>query len=90
MYEWEKSTWGGDTRVEGNHLLLVEEVVDVAVQHHAPHWPQRELVLREDLGGIQRVKVILVLIFHLHGLDIHLPLWKFTCIQGPQLSAKIL
>ena len=77
----QQQTWGGDTRVEGNHLLLIEEVVNVAVQHHAPHWLQGELVLREDLRSIQRVKFKLELIFYLHGLDVQLPLRELTCRQ---------
>ena len=77
----QQQTWGGDTRVEGNHLLLIKEVVNVAVQHHAPHWLQGELVLREDLRSIQRVKVKLELIFYLHGLDVQLPLRELTCRQ---------
>ena len=52
MVRHQQQTWGGDARVESNHLLLIEEVVDVAVQHHAPHGLQRELVLRKDLGSI--------------------------------------
>ena len=72
-------TRGCDTGIEGNHLLLIEEVVDVLVEDHLPNRFQRKLVLREDLGSIQRVKVKLVLICNFHCLDVQLPLRKFTC-----------
>lgn len=72
-------TWWNDARVEGDHFLLIEEVTDVAVQHHTPNWLQRELIFWEDLGGIKRIKVILVFIFNLHCLDVQLPLRVLTC-----------
>ena len=74
-----KHTGGHDARVEGNHLLLIKKVVNVLVEDHLANRLQRELVLRKDLGSIQRVKVILVLICNLHGLDVQLPFWEFTC-----------
>lgn len=72
-------TWWHDTRVEGDHFLLIEEVADVAIQHHASHRLQGELLLREDLGVIKRVKVVVVLIFNLHSLDVQCPLRELTC-----------
>jgi hypothetical protein len=42
---------------EGQLLVLVEEVVGVAVEHHAAHGLQWEHILRPHLGHVKRVKV---------------------------------
>jgi hypothetical protein len=58
-----KPTWHHECWAEGELLVLVEEVVWVAVEHHAPHRLQREHVLRPHLGHVQRVKAEPVRVF---------------------------
>ena len=43
-------------RQERDLLGLGEEVVGVAVQHHAPDDPDRNQLLRNDLGGVEDVE----------------------------------
>lgn len=49
-------TWHHDGWAEGQLLVLVEEVVGVAVKHHAANRLQREHVLGPDLGHVKGVK----------------------------------
>ena len=75
-------TWHNKSWAVSHLLVLIEEVIRVLVEHHAPDRLQREDVLRPGLGVIQRVKVKLVLISNLHGLDHQLPLWVVTSCNG--------
>ena len=63
-----------ESRAECQLLVLGEEVVDVAVEHHPPHGLQREHVLGPRLGHVQRVEVEAVLVLRVHGLDVERPL----------------
>ena len=76
------STWHNQSRAVCHLLILIEEVVGVLVEHHAANRLQGEDVLRPGLGVIQRVKVKLVLVSHLHGLDHQLPLWIVPSCNG--------
>ena len=75
-------TWYNEGRAVGHLLVLIEEVVRILVQHHAANRLQREDVLRPGLGVVQRVKVKLVLVSDLHGLNHQLPLWVVASCDG--------
>ena len=63
-----------DPGAERQLLVLREEVVDVAVEHHPPHGLQRDDVLGPRLGDVERVEVEAVLVVGVDGLDEQLPL----------------
>lgn len=71
-----------DRGVEGELLVLREEVVDVLVKDHPPHWLQGEDVLRPRQRDVERVKVKLVLVSRVHGLDEELPLREVSGLDG--------
>ena len=74
--------------VEGDLLGLGEEVVGVAVQHHAPDHAQRDLLLGDDLGRVQQVEVEVVLAFSGDELHAELPLREVAGLDGvPQVPA---
>ncbi|MCY1333938.1 hypothetical protein D9M69_196790 [compost metagenome] len=59
--------------VEGHLLGLGEEVVGVAVQHHAPHHPHRHQFLGDQLGRVEQVEAEAQLVLFLHHLQAQLP-----------------
>ena len=70
-----------DARAEGRLLRLGEEVVRVAVEHHAADRQERELVLRPALGVVERVEVELRMVVVRHDLDAHLPLGEVAALD---------
>jgi hypothetical protein len=71
------NSWG-----ECKLLVLVEEVVQILVQHHASHWLQGEQLLGPDFGGVHGVEVILIFVIWVHRLDIQPPLWEAPRCNG--------
>lgn len=74
-------TWHDEGRAEGELLVLGEEVVGVLVQHHAAHRLQGEQLLGPDLGHVQGVEVVLVLILHRHCLGQQPKQSAHDCLQ---------
>ena len=72
----------------GDLLGLGEEVVRVAVQHHAPDHPQRNELLGDELGRVEHVEVEAVGLLLGEGLQAELPLGEVAAVDGlPQVAA---
>ena len=69
------------------HLVLAEEVARVLVEDHAANGLQRKEVLWPDLGDIQGIKVVLVLVGRVNGLDGQRP---FRVLAGVNMIVEIL
>ena len=67
---------------EGKLFVFQEEVIGVSVQHHAPHGVQRESIFRPNLGDIQGIKLKLIFIRRVHGLNAQGPLGVLPTSNG--------
>jgi hypothetical protein len=65
-----------------HHLVVGEPVIDIPVQDHLAHWPQRELILRPRLGRVKRVKLVVVLLFNVHRLHEQVPHRELTLLNA--------
>lgn len=72
-------TWHEHARREGDHLILIVPVVDIAVQDHLADLLQRELILIPNLGRIHGVKLVAVLVSRVHGLNVQCPFQRLAC-----------
>ncbi len=73
---------------EGHLLGFGEEVVRVAVEHHPPDHPQRDQLLRHQLGGVQHVEIEPVRLFLAERLDRQLPFGEIPGRDGvPEVAA---
>ena len=68
-------------RAERDLLVLGEEVLRRAVQHHPADRPQREVLLGPRLRVIERVPVELRVIVVIHHLDVELPLRELAALD---------
>ncbi len=80
---------GHDVRGAERHLLgLGEEVVGIAIEHHAADGPHRHQLLGHDLGGIEHVEAELVGLLFGEYLQAQLPLRIGARLDGfPQVAA---
>mmetsp|Transcript_19331 Transcript_19331/g.31660 ORF Transcript_19331/g.31660 Transcript_19331/m.31660 type:complete len:251 (-) Transcript_19331:400-1152(-) len=70
-----------DGGAEGEHFVLEEVVVDVAVQDHSTNGPQWEHILRPRFSHIQGIEIELVFICRVHGLYVELPLRELALLD---------
>ena len=84
-----KSMPGHDVAgAEGDLLRLGEEVVGVAVQHHAADDAQRDDLLGDELGRVEHVEVEAVGLLLREGLQAEFPLGKVAAVDGlPKVAA---
>jgi len=83
----ETNTWNDVAGAEGDLLGLGEVLVDVAVELKLTNVAERNLLDWPDLGGIENVKLELVLIGLWNQLNVHVPLWESAGVDG---SVEIL
>src|SRR5690606_33711572 len=68
-------------RGEGSLLHILEVVVRIAVELHVAHLDQRVVLLRPDLGQIERMKAIGSSLFLGHDLHVHGPAREVTVLD---------
>src|ERR1700733_6116433 len=74
-------------RAECSLLYLTEEVVRVAIEFELPKIPNWHQLLRPDLGGIEDIKIEVVLVSFWDDLYAKLPLRRCSILNGfPQIS----
>ncbi|MDH6438706.1 hypothetical protein M2158_007247 [Streptomyces sp. SAI-144] len=73
--------------VEGDLLGLGEEVLRIAVEHHPADRPDRHLLLRDELRGVEQIEVERELVLLRHQLYAELPLRVLAGLDGvPQIA----
>ena len=75
-------------RAEGHLLGLGEEIVDTAIEHEAPDTPNGDLLLWDQLGGIEHIKGKLLREFFIEELQAEFPFRVVAHLDGiPQIAA---
>lgn len=69
------------------HFILQVKVSWILIQHQAANRLQREEVLGPDLGNIQWVKFISMLVSRIHCLDVECPFWV---VSGTDVIIQVL
>eukprot|EP00968_Pinguiococcus_pyrenoidosus_P000647 scaffold40_cov305-Pinguiococcus_pyrenoidosus.AAC.18 len=69
-------------RREGQLLHLGEVVLRVAVQHEAAHLDERVVLVRPDLGHVERVEGAALRLLVAHDLDVHRPAGRLSVRDG--------
>ena len=67
---------------EGDLLSLGKELVDITIQAQLPDVPHRNQILWPDFGGVEYIKIKLVLIRFREDLDSELPLRVASVFNG--------
>jgi hypothetical protein len=80
--------WDNMRSAEGNLLSLREKLIDITVELHLTDITDWEDILRPDLGGIENVKVELILARFWADLDTEFPGWISALLDGvPEITA---
>ena len=74
---------GNDVRrAECDLLRLREEVIRIAIEHHAPDGRHRHELLRNDLGGVEDVEAEFFALFLREKLEAEFPFGKRSGLDG--------